>query len=130
MDKQVQDEANKQVPPANANEGVPADVEESKRLYSESSREARYLAESKKVMANEPYLLELAKHNKPLAERIAKEDFNSSLEDALADIQTFIDSKQAPADKKKPASDSKSEILSVLEEMKATETFEKTMEDL
>lgn len=93
MDKQVQDEANNGVPPANANDGVPADVEELKRLYSESSREARYLAESKKVMANEPYLLELAKHNKPLAERIAKDDFNSSLEDALADIQTFIDSK-------------------------------------
>lgn len=67
--------------------GAPAQEDDAATKYAESSREAKYLAESKKVLRDGNYLFHLSKHNRKLAERIAAEDMEMPLESALKKVE-------------------------------------------
>lgn len=113
--------------------GAPAQEDDAAKKYAESSREAKYLAESKKVISDNTYLLHLVKHNRPMAERIARDDFKTTLDEAVSKINAYLQEngggEGSQSDSANPPS-TKSEFDNWYAEKEADKTFSDTVKEL
>jgi hypothetical protein len=111
--------------------GEDENKEDYRKKHAESSREAKYLAESKKVIKDNTYLITLAKNNRPLAERIAREDFDTDLGSAVSQIEQYMKSSgEEPAGDGATLPQSKSEFDSWYAEAEADKAFSETTKEL
>lgn len=125
--------ADNQVPAGDESNGAPSKEDETAKKYAESSREAKYLSESKKVIADNTYLLHLVKHNRPLAERIAREDFHTTLDEAVSKVNAYLQQNGgadgSSGDGATPPAN-KAEFDSWYAEREADKTFSDTVKEL
>lgn len=84
------------------------------------------------MLKDNRYLLEVAKHNRPLAERIAKDDFGTSLDKAIEDVTAWIDGQSASKNEESapPAGASKTEFEAWYAEIESKKTFESITKEL
>ncbi len=67
-------------------ERLRAEKEAAERRAAESSKEAKFKNEENKVLRDNTYLANLAKNDKKMAERIAKDNWGLSLPEALEQL--------------------------------------------